>query len=407
MCFLVRRFFRAQFAAVLVLWPLAAEAQPSAGVANDRSLPGKPVPGAASVQPADDLPQDTTFLALIKARDDALALLGELKRITSYHDKLRSGLGLASLPRSSREARFKVIDDELQRLKKFEDDINDSKDDKTKIDLAKKFDRGFPLDLSDIRTARVPRFGDPRNANVGGDPTAFARRERANANEVFQNVSFENRQFFSGYERLFSTIESLGNDNVKGSFLDDLPSGFDELAGAQSFDALSEPQIRSAIAKYRYALQRTRDSIDASPEPESAETVRTKLMAQLDALGQDLVKKSSELNTQMGGLEKNMTLAARSLYGKTVGADSFNYLLIVFAAVFFVIMIVPRFYPSPVAENVLKSEFLLQFSTVFVLIAAIIILAIGGFIEKNQLPVLLAGISGYVLGQLGSNTGGL
>jgi hypothetical protein len=128
-------------------------------------------------------------------------------------------------------------------------------------------------------------------------------------------------------------------------------------------------------------------------------------MTQVDALGQDLTKRLSDLNLQKGGLEKNITLAAKSTYGKTVGGDSFTYLLIVFAAVFFVIMIMPRFYPPAVAENVLKSEFLLQFSTVFVLIAAIIILAIGGFIERNQLPVLLAGISGYVLGQLGANTG--
>jgi len=56
---------------------------------------------------------------------------------------------------------------------------------------------------------------------------------------------------------------------------------------------------------------------------------------------------------------------------------------------------------SAIAANLLKAEFLLQFSTVFVLIAAIIILGIGDLIDKDQLPVLLAGISGYVLGQLG------
>ena len=128
-------------------------------------------------------------------------------------------------------------------------------------------------------------------------------------------------------------------------------------------------------------------------------------MGQLAALDQELQKKRTDLNTQIGGLEKNIILNAKSLYGKTVSENSFAYLLIVFAAVFFVIMIMPYFYPQPIAENVLKSEFLLQFSTVFVLVAAIIILAIGGFIARDQLPVLLAGISGYVLGQLGSNTG--
>ena len=64
-------------------------------------------------------------------------------------------------------------------------------------------------------------------------------------------------------------------------------------------------------------------------------------------------------------------------------------------------MIAPKFYSDKVVGNILKSEFLLQFSTVFVLIAAIIILGIGKLIKEDQLPVLLAGISGYVLGQLG------
>ena len=64
-------------------------------------------------------------------------------------------------------------------------------------------------------------------------------------------------------------------------------------------------------------------------------------------------------------------------------------------------MVVPRMYPETVASNILKAEFLLQFSTVFVLIAAIIILGIGKLIQQDQVPVLLAGISGYVLGQLG------
>jgi hypothetical protein len=403
MCCNVQRFFCAQIVG-LVFWPLAVAAQVG-GVGGERSPIGAPGPGGVLSQASDELPQDTTFLALVRARDDALALLSELRRITSYHDKFSNGLVVlfASLPRSSRDTYFKAIDDELQRLKKFEDDIIASTDLKMQMDLAKKFDRDYPLRLQDTRP-RPARFRDP---NASNDPLAFARRERANANEVFQNVSFENRQFLGGYEKLFSMIESFGNDNLRVPLLDALPDDFYEFAGAQSLEALTEPQIKAAIAKYREVLQKTRDSVAASPMPETADTFRTRLLAQVDELGQSLIKRSTELNVQMGGLEKNMTLAAKSLYGKAVGGDSFNYLLLVFSAVFLVIMVVPRFYPDPVAENVLKSEFLLQFSTVFVLIAAIIILAIGGFIEKNQLPVLLAGISGYVLGQLGSNAGGV
>jgi sorbitol-specific phosphotransferase system component IIC len=68
------------------------------------------------------------------------------------------------------------------------------------------------------------------------------------------------------------------------------------------------------------------------------------------------------------------------------------------------IMLFPVLYKrfdSTVATNLIKSEFLLQLATVFVLTSAIIILGIGQFIDRQQLPVLLASISGYVLGQLG------
>ena len=409
----LRRFFCAQLT-ILILWPLAAAAQTGVEVVSERSSLGPTLLAASSTRSSDDLPQDTTFLALIKARDDTLALMSELKRITSYHDKLRNGLGLlfASLPRNTREIHFKLIDDELQRLKKLEDDVLAAKDVKTQIDLARKFDYEYPLQLSDARTSLPirPRDNSPfsrsrDNLNANGDPLGFARRERANANEIFQNVSFANRQFLDGYEKLFSMIDSFGNNDVKAPLLEALPSDFSELAGSRSYNDLSQNQIISAITKYRETLQKTRDSVAAAPTPESPETFRVRLMEQVDVLGQDLVKKSADLSNLMGGLEKNMTLAAKSLYGKAVGGDSFNYLLLVFTSVFLVIMIMPKFYPQVVAENVLKSEFLLQFSTVFVLVAAIIILAIGGFIEKNQLPVLLAGISGYVLGQLGANTG--
>jgi hypothetical protein len=91
-------------------------------------------------------------------------------------------------------------------------------------------------------------------------------------------------------------------------------------------------------------------------------------------------------------------------FGNAVGSSSFTYLLVVFASVFVIIMLFPVLYKkfgSAVAENLIRSDFLSQLSTVFVLTSAIIILGIGQFIDRQQLPVLLAGISGYVLGQLG------
>ena len=59
--------------------------------------------------------------------------------------------------------------------------------------------------------------------------------------------------------------------------------------------------------------------------------------------------------------EKQISASAKSIYGNAIGADSFTYLLIVFAAVFLIIMVAPYFYSDKVALNLLKAEFLLQF----------------------------------------------
>jgi hypothetical protein len=135
------------------------------------------------------------------------------------------------------------------------------------------------------------------------------------------------------------------------------------------------------------------------------ENLLTQISDLVNSIEDNLKRGEESESTLVKDLEKNIASSARSIYGNAVGSDSFNYLLLVFAAVFAIIMIFPYFYSNEVALNILKAEFLLQFSTVFVLIAAIIILGIGKLIAPDQLPVLLAGISGYVLGQLGRASG--
>jgi hypothetical protein len=391
--------------AALILWPHAAwsqwsQAQPV--TPGQPPAPVQPAPiGTSGVQLSRDLSQDTQFLALLRARDGQFALVGELRRIIAYHDNFRSRLDrlfLAdsatrdSAARVTRETLTASINSGLSRLQKFEADINAASSLSAKLNLAKKFDEDYPLE-----------YDRPTNSNER-ERLTFVQRERTNADEAFRNVSIENREWLTRYENLFSTVQNgLNQLSIKLPRLTELPPQFYTLAGASSFETLTENQIQLGIDKYRSTLQDTLNEITVLPQSSSVESVRTQVMTQVDTLGRELVSKSSEANTQFRELEKSISNTARSLYGNKVGADSFNYLLYVFAGVFFLVMIVPKFYTDAIATNVLKSEFLLQFSTVFVLIAAIIILGIGELIQKEQLPTLLAGISGYVLGQLGKS----
>ena len=69
-------------------------------------------------------------------------------------------------------------------------------------------------------------------------------------------------------------MESFGNNNEKVPLSEELPKQFNNLAGAQSYDNLTEPQIKSAISKYRDVLQRTRASIATSSPSQFLETFR-------------------------------------------------------------------------------------------------------------------------------------
>jgi hypothetical protein len=246
-----------------------------------------------------------------------------------------------------------------------------------------------------------------RDRSSGADELpAFLRRERLAANDAFQNVSSEIKEFRNSYDTVFANIEgSRKSASITLPSLGQLPQSFYELAdGAASFDALTEGQMSAAIAKYKTTIQAALAEVPKAAQalPTGGATLRTRLITELEQIRGRLAGLLAEKTTELGKVEKSLAAAAKALYGTKVGAESFNYLLIVFAVVFLVVMMAPKMYPDIVAINVIKSEFLLQFSTVFVLVAAIIILAIGGLIKEDQLPVLLAGISGYVLGQLGT-----
>src|SRR5262249_47461244 len=160
-------------------------------------------------------------------RDAQFALILELKRIIAYHDNFRGRLNraitLVFAETFDKDQIVNRINSELTRLQKFETDVNAADELATKISLAKKFDEDFPL-----RFQR--RFRRPGSDDVN----SFAQRKRVSALEVFQNVSIENREWLTSYEKLFTSIDtSLNAQNITVPAMDRLPSDFAELAGAR------------------------------------------------------------------------------------------------------------------------------------------------------------------------------
>ncbi len=376
---------------VLVPFTLAGAAKPDENLSSS----GKTSSPAVSTPNVSE----ESFIALMNARDDKLVFAAELKQIISYHDKLKVGLDrfIRALSGVSVRTYTAKINSELENLKTFEKTLDSEGDVKNKQNSAKEFGQYFPVSLSesDVVTDAI--------ATTDSNPITFASQESIEATAIFDSVSFpEDREFFNMYKKLFDTIKSFGSGDDKFPLSETLPGQFLNLAGANSYETLTEPQIKSAISKYREVLETTRDKISADAISSGTKFI-SNVSKQANDVGLALENTSNTLKKETGNLQGDVTSTARALYGHTVGETSFYILLGVFGVVFLAIMIVPKFYAPEVAQNFLKSDFILQFSTVFVLIAAIIILSIGSFITPDQVPVLLAGISGYVLGQLGSS----
>jgi hypothetical protein len=354
--------------------------------------------------------EDAQFKVYFGARDGQLAFIGEIKRLQAYHETLKVRLR-SSLAEYSRyiekdladavELAKNSITAEIIRTTTFLTEYNKAKDNK----LIEAFDQKYPINYKQLLR------GEKGGFTVIHKPfnVLFLRSERQNIVEVFRNISNENRGIYTKYDELFANMDTDFAKFERPAMmeqLNSLPQQFTYLANKDTFDSMSAEDVSASVNRYLEVLKKSAADLTAfSSNPETikanVEIITRTYLAGIDKIGEEVATQLKNAVNKLDAVETSIAGSARALYGNKVGSDSFNYLLYVFAAVFALIMLMPRLYSAQVANNILKAEFLLQFSTVFVLVAAIIILGIGDLIDKQQLPVLLAGISGYVLGQLG------
>ncbi len=218
-------------------------------------------------------------------------------------------------------------------------------------------------------------------------------KQNLSQNHLYWATDFENMMI--AWERQLRKASGAGAVDVLRRF----QSASDDVSDAREQGASDDRIARFLATKHRETLQTASDILKDRPTyaqvQQQALSEAKDFSGRIKKVGEDYSKDTEEV-------EKNIATSANEIFGSDINSEVFRWLLIAFGGIFILIMIAPKFYASEsVAENILKAEFLLQFSTVFILTAAIIILGIGNFIQQDQLPVLLAGISGYVLGQLG------
>jgi hypothetical protein len=366
-----------------------------------------------SAQPAPastlDLGRDAQFISLIHARDGQVSHLAELKRILSFHDGVNASFQKMWNSFSVPDYKCQIVK-EQKRLERFSQSISQSTQISDKQSLANSFDDDFPLRIgtrspfferSGLRSSRVTS-----DSSIPQDIALFITSERASIQNFFQTLSVETRTYSTKYEAILADLEGQARrafQPPQTPTLNEMPDSFSDLAGAASNKDMTAEQISAGIESYKSALSEAAQVV-TSPTSDQINRIHDSIIQKLTEISNDIRKEYADSAKSFDEFERGIVKTATVTFGNAIGSSSFTYLLVVFASVFVMIMLFPVLYKrfdSTVATNLIKSEFLLQLSTVFVLTSAIIILGIGQFIDRQQLPVLLASISGYVLGQLG------
>lgn len=329
--------------------------------------------------------QDEEFLALVKIRDSQLVSENELRRIAEYPTgftlRLRDAYDIKDPFPRTHDSLIKVIDSELARLKSFEANVKTENDVLQVRRAAQDFDVSYPLLRSDILPsdqggliteplprrlliAGIPRFQVQATSNELYKFSLFSKNERQKIADLTQSISSgEIRGILNRYENVLKEIEHYAvvlNQPPILKPLDELPQQFNLLASDSEkvdYDALTVAQIQSGIDKYRAALTKARDEVPDEISSDLITSARKNIDTDVDHITAELANQTNDERELRKRLEDQIVASAKSVYGKAVGSDSFNYLLIVFTLVFGVVMVLPRFYPEAVAANILKAEF--------------------------------------------------
>lgn len=333
--------------------------------------------------------EGAALIVHLRARDGILQLHAALTGMATYHQQMLRSLTDLLANSGGAEAIRQAAQRELARLAAYEPKITEQDATRRLMGL-REFDSGFPMRLERGRGPSDPTVVFPTLRN------GMSALQLANSSTL---------------RRLAADLEGILNEaeqrvriplEAPSAAIGRLPNMFHDLVGRSDFTEMSAEDARNAIQIYRATLT----GIVERPGPNAQERsqLSNDYRNRLDRVGTEIRSELTKLDTETENIQRQMIEIAKITFSKTVSETSFYYLLGLFGAIFLLLMTAPLLYArfeNEVAKSLLTGEFILQFSTVFVLSSAIIILGIGGFIKEDQLPVLLAGISGYVLGQLG------
>lgn len=335
---------------------------------------------------------EDSIMVHLRVRDAILQHHVALTGMATFRQQMSRQLSdfLATSNTRSAEATREQVRRELQRLAAAEPRLLVAESAARDRDLAD-FDTQFPLRL------------DIARGGAGDAVVVFSQLRSGLAQLQFANNT-KLRELGAALESVLLETEQKvrGTAEARIAELHALPRMFYQLVGRQSFQEMTPDDVRRAIDAYRSRL--TSVETEAGMSPQERSNLSTSVRTRLEQIGQDIRTEITLLEQEVGRIQNAMLDTARTRYSNTVGENSFYALLLVFAVIFVLLLTAPLLYKNfdnDVAKKLLTSQFILQFSTVFVLTSAILILGIGRFIKDDQLPVLLAGISGYVLGQLG------
>jgi len=189
---------------------------------------------------------DAQFKVYFGARDGQLALIGEIKRVQSYHESLKSRLrsafdaynGYLDKDTGLVDAAKNSITAEIARTSAFLTSYKSTQDPKEKVKLISAFDDRYPINYNQLLRQEKGGFIAIRRTF----DAIFLQAERQNILESFRNISNDNKPTYSQYDDLFTKMSAEFAKFERPALIEQvnrLPPQFTSLANRDDYESMS------------------------------------------------------------------------------------------------------------------------------------------------------------------------
>lgn len=256
--------------------------------------------------------------------------------------------------------------------------------------------RRFPQAQSEVEQSQLAIHGLRDEVAIATDNLRYFHSEIRRIDNSKKRHAGDERRLVELQKR----IEKFESDDVDPKVLDEQDSEYSGLKEEATY-------LTDQIKRYKAELDFLNDDIESFQQDiNEAETTLIEAQEKTKNLHTRILSQNLDL-IELRDIQSQVDDLIHTLLIPETAQNEFkSNIAMVFAGLVFAVILgffVIAFKDAHVRQSIFSSQSGIQFLTLFSLVIAIILFGITGILEDKELAALLGGLSGYILGRVGSN----